>query len=228
MARKPRFYLPGVPAHVMQRGHNGDPIFFRDVDYCEYLKIFKRVADQFDCQVHAYVLMTNHVHFLLSPARSDSISLLFKALGGEYVRYVNKTYQRSGTLWGGRHKGCIIDSSSYFLSCMQYIELNPVRAGMVDDPSHYSWSSYKANALGAASVILTPHKEYLSLSPKKDLRIALYRQLLVSQMKAECLQALGDSLQSGTPLGGTQFINKIEKMVNFSVGMMKRGRPKVN
>ncbi len=226
MARKPRFYLPDVPAHVMQRGHNRDAIFFKDADYVVYLKIFRRVAEQFECQVHAYVLMTNHVHFLLTPAHSDSISLLFKALGAEYVRYVNKTYRRSGTLWGGRHKGCIIDSSNYFLRCMQYIELNPIRAGMVGDPSHYAWSSYKANAEGAASVILTPHVEYLSLAKEKDARVSLYCQLLATQMTTNCVQSIDDCLQSGTPLGGIQFINSIEKMLNFSVGRVKRGRPK--
>ncbi len=226
MARKPRFYMPGVPAHVMQRGHNREPIFFKDVDYLEYLKIFKKVADRFECQIHSYVLMTNHVHFLLTPSYSESISLLFQNLGREYVCYVNKTYQRSGTLWGGRHKGCIIDSSCYFLRCMQYIELNPVRAGMVNDPNDYAWSSYKANALGAASVILIPHKEYLSLAEQRDLRIERYCQLVASQMEVECSQDLRDSLQSGTPLGSESFKAMVENTLNLSVGLVKRGRPK--
>jgi len=218
--------MAGVPAHVMQRGHNREPIFFKDVDYLEYLKIVKRVADQFECQIHAYVLMTNHVHFLLTPAHSGSISLLFQNLGREYVSYINKTYGRSGTLWGGRHKGCIIDTSDYFLMCMQYIELNPVRAGMVSDPNDYPWSSYKANALGLASVILTPHMEYLALAQDKDLRIERYSQLLASQIEGESLKNLRDCLQSGTPLGNKEFIVMVEKTLNVSVGLPRRGRPK--
>ena len=225
MARKPRFYIPGVPAHVMQRGHNRDPVFFEEADYLEYLKLFKKVADQCECQIHAYVLMTNHVHFLLTPARSNSISLLFQNLGREYVSYVNKTYQRSGTLWGGRHKGCILDSSSYFLRCMQYIELNPVRAGMVSDPGDYPWSSFKANALGRVSVILTPHKEYLSLSQQVEIRIARYHQLLTLQVEEGCLMDLRNSLQSGTPLGGRDFKAMVEKTLNCSIGSIKQGRP---
>jgi putative transposase len=217
----------GIPAHVMQRGHNCEPIFFNDADYIKYLKVFKKVADQFECKIHAYVLMTNHVHFLLTPARSNSIGLLFQNLGREYVTYVNKTYQHSGTLWGGRHKGCIIDSSHYFLRCMQYIELNPVRAETANHPGDYAWSSYRANALGAESVVLIPHDEYLSLAAKKERRVDKYRQLLAVQMEADCMQDLTDSLQSGTPLGGTDFNAMVEKALNHSIGLMRRGRPKL-
>ena len=228
MARKPRFYLQNIPAHVMQRGHNREAIFFKEVDYLEYLKILKKVADQFECQIHAYVLMTNHVHFLLTPTQSNCISLFFKHLNHRYVNYINKTYQRSGTLWGGRHKGCIIDSSAYFLRCMQYIELNPVRAKMVSHPNDYLWSSYKANALGVFSAILTPHKEYLSLSQQRKTRLEKYSQLLDSQITIEQLNQLKNNLYSGTPLGDARFKAMIEKRLNCSVGLEKRGRPKKN
>lgn len=226
MARKSRFYLQNIPAHVMQRGHNREAIFFKEVDYFEYLKILKKVADQFECQIHAYVLMTNHVHFLLTPAQSNSISLFFKYLNHGYVNYINKTYQRSGTLWGGRHKGCIIDSSAYFLRCMQYIELNPVRAKMVNHPNDYPWSSYKANALGAFSVILTSHKEYLSLSQQREIRLEQYCQLLASQITIEQLNQLKNNLHSGTPMGDPTFKAMVETKLNCSVGLEKQGRPK--
>ena len=190
MPRKPRFYISGIPAHVMQRGHNGDPIFFGEADYIEYLKIFKKVADLYECDVHAYVLMTNHVHFLLTPYNKIGVSKLFQHLGREYVTYINRKYHRSGTLWGGRHKGNIIESESYFLTCMKYIELNPVRAGMVAHPANYPWSSYSYNGLGVSNVILTPHNEYLVLAKKSSERLKLYNDFLVSMTDENTLTCL--------------------------------------
>ena len=131
MPRKPRFYQSGVPAHVFQRGHNKFPVFFEDFDYLEYLRCLKRSADKHGCYIHAYVLMTNHIHLLLTPQREDSISQMFQGIGRDYVRYINQKYQRCGGLWEGRHKGNIIESCRYLLSAMRYIEMNPVRAGMV-------------------------------------------------------------------------------------------------
>ncbi len=226
MPRKPRFYIPDIPAHVMQRGHNGDPIFFGEADYFEYLKIFKKVADLYQCYIHAYVLMTNHVHFLLTPFDKEGVSKLFQHLGREYVTYINKTYQRSGTLWGGRHKGNIIESESYFLTCMQYIELNPVRAGMVAHPSDYPWSSYRFNGLGESSAIITPHDEYLALAKERDERLKRYTDFLTSEVDIAVITDLSGSLHSGTPLGGARFKKKIENVLNCRVGHVKQGRPK--
>lgn len=225
MPRKQRFYIPGVPAHVMQRGHNRNPIFFEEKDYLEYLKILKRVAEQYECLVHSYVLMTNHVHLLLTPLTDKSISQLFQALGRLYVSYVNKTYRRSGTLWEGRHKGNIIETQSYFMACMQYIELNPVRANMVNHPGDYLWSSYLANAQGQSNVILTPHNEYLSLAEDQAERLKKYRSLLASKMPLQILTDFSVGIQSGTPLGNQKFIDKIEKTLKRKVGYMKQGRP---
>ncbi len=147
MPRKPRFYLPNVPAHVMQRGHSRSSVFFEEEDYLEYLRILKSMAEKYQCFVHAYVLMTNHIHLLVTPLTQNSISSLFQGIGRQYVTYINRTYGLSGTLWEGRHKGNPIDTNNYFLTCMRYIELNPVRAGMCVDPVEYRWSSYAANAL---------------------------------------------------------------------------------
>lgn len=132
MPRKRRFYQPGVPAHVFQRGHNQQPVFFGDADYLAYLRFLKASADALGCQVHAYVLMTNHVHLLITPKAENDISLLFQNIGRHFVSHINKTYQRRGSLWEGRHKGNILESEAYFLACMRYIEMNPVRAGMAD------------------------------------------------------------------------------------------------
>lgn len=146
----------------MQRGHNREPVFFEDQDYLEYLKILKRVSEACHCAIHAYVLMTNHIHLLLTPDAGDSISRLFQECGRQYVGYINQTYRRRGTLWEGRHKGIIVESTAYLLTCMRYIELNPVRAGIVARPGQYRWSSYAANALGEDNCIVNPHDEYVT------------------------------------------------------------------
>ena len=225
MPRKPRFYLSGVPAHVMQRGHNREPVFFEDVDYREYLKILKKVSDHYQCQIHAYVLMTNHLHLLVTPSKKNSISLMFQSIGRLYVTYINKTYKRSGTLWEGRHKGNIIETESYFMACMKYIELNPVRSKMVNDPNDYYWSSYAANAYDRPNIIITKHQLYLSLASENIERLESYRSLFDDKIEDMNLKNIRMSVQSGTPLGSEKFIKKIETLFSHSVGYRKRGRP---
>ena len=226
MPRKPRFYLPGLPAHVMQRGHNREAVFFSDQDYLEYLRCLKQAADSFGCIVHAYVLMTNHVHLLVTPGSKDSIGQLFQGLGRHYVRYINETYHRHGGLWEGRHKGNVIQSQTYLLSCMRYIEMNPVRAGMVDHSAKYRWSSYAANALGVSNVILRPHNEYLNLATSPGQRQKVYQRLFDADEEPDTLKFLSQSLQSGTPLGNDQFKAQIEAAVDRKLGFISPGRPK--
>ena len=225
MPRKPRFYLPGRPTHVMQRGHNRNVVFFADQDYLEYLRCLKQAADQYGCKVHAYILMTNHVHLLVTPERKDSIGQLFQGLGRHYVRYVNETYKRHGGLWEGRHKGNVIQSQAYLLTCMRYIEMNPVRAGMVDHPAKYRWSSYASNALGVTNVILKQHAEYLNLGGTPKLRQQVYQGLFAVDDEADVLNFLRQSLQSGTPLGNDQFKAQIEAVVGRKLGKIGPGRP---
>jgi len=148
MPRKPRFYLPGIPAHVIQRGNSRQAVFFSDEDYTAYLDWLKEGAEKHGCAIHAYVLMTNHVHLLMTPQTREAISKTIQFVGRHYVTYINHVYGRSGTLWEGRHKGCLISSEEYLFSCMRYIEMNPVRAGMVETPAEYPWSSYRWNATG--------------------------------------------------------------------------------
>jgi putative transposase len=163
MPRKPRFYLPGVPAHVIQRGNARQAVFFAAEDYESYRRWLAAAAARHGCAIHAYVLMTNHVHLLLTPADPDSISRLMQMLGRHYVTYINRTYGRSGTLWEGRHKGCVISSDAYLLTCMRYIELNPVRAHMATAPGDYRWSSYRSNAFGEIDDTLIAHSSYIEL-----------------------------------------------------------------
>lgn len=225
MPRKQRFYIPGIPAHVMQRGHNRNPIFFNDLDYLEYLKILKKVVDKYECQIHAYMLMTNHVHLLLTPSTSKSISLLFQSLGRMYVSYINTKYQRSGTLWEGRHKGNVVESDSYFLTCMKYIELNPVRAHMVECPSDCPWSSYSSNGKGKYNVILTEHEVYSRLADNQSDRLKAYNDLFDIKLNSQVLSDLENSIQSGTPLGSDSFMKNIEETLSCHVGYIKPGRP---
>jgi putative transposase len=123
----------------------------------------KEYAEKFDVDVHAWVLMTNHVHLLCTPNSSSAVSSMMQSLGRQYVQYFNRRYERSGTLWEGRFRSSLVQSEKYLLQVYQYIELNPVRAGMVNDPSDYSWSSYQINALGKHSQLMTYHPLYLSL-----------------------------------------------------------------
>jgi putative transposase len=225
MPRKRRFYQPGVPVHVFQRGHNKEPIFFDEKDYLAYLRFLKASADALKCLIHAYVLMTNHVHLLMTPKASNDISRLLQGIGRRFVPYINKTYQRRGGLWEGRHKGHILEAEDYFLICMRYIELNPVRAGMVEHPAQYRWSSYAANARGIDNAIIQPHKLYLSLGKTPVVRQAAYRELFETPIHSDKLDLIRASLHSGTPLGNDRFKKQIESVIGTSVGYSKRGRP---
>jgi putative transposase len=225
MPRKPRFYQPSLPVHVFQRGHNKEPIFFETEDYLTYLRILKESAEACGCLIHTYVLMTNHVHLLVTPESSTAISTLFQSIGRHYVPYINKTYQRKGSLWEGRHKGNIIESEAYFLICMRYIEMNPVRAGMVDHPAKYRWSSYAANAQGIDNTVIQFHEQYLALGNNPESRQSGYCGLFEITADADELTIIRASLSSGTPLGNACFKKQIEVMTGRKIGLIKPGRP---
>ncbi len=226
MPRKPRFYLPGVPAHVLQRGNNRQAVFFCEDDYRAYLNWLKQGVVQHGCVVHAYVLMTNHVHLLLTPHARDSISRTIQYVGRHYVTYVNHQYGRSGTLWEGRHKGSVISSDAYLLACSRYIELNPLRAGMVEKPGDYRWSSYRSNAFGEQSALLEHHPTYLALGNAPESRRHAYRELFHNALDAQQIHAIRSALQTGTPLGNRRFREQIESALNCKVGQARRGRPR--
>jgi putative transposase len=212
--------------HAVHRGHNKEAVFFDDLDYLEYLRCLKQAADACMCGIHAYVLMSNHVHLLLTPEQPDSIGRLFQSMGRHYVRHINSTYQKRGALWEGRYKCNIVQSQSYLLACMRYIEMNPVRAGVTSHPALYRWSSYVANALGVSNAILTAHPEYLALGAAPAERRSVYQGLFGSQLDADQLTLLRSALQTGTPLGNDKFRDQIEAALGRKVGLMRRGRPK--
>ncbi len=225
MPRKPRFYLPGVPAHVIQRGNNRQATFFCDDDYLAYLDWLKSGAGEYDCAVHAYVLMTNHVHLLLTPDTHTGISRLIQFVGRHYVTYINRRYRRSGTLWEGRHKGCLVAEDDYLWACSRYIELNPVRAGMVAAPEEYRWSSYGANALGKSNALLTEHPLFTALGHHRAQREQRYRGLFGDVLTPAQIRGIRAAVQTGTPLGSGRFREQIEQTLRRKVGQPRRGRP---
>ena len=217
MARLPRIVVPGQALHIVQRGNNRKPIFFTDADYRYYLECLSDAARRFGCAIHAYVLMTNHVHLLLTPDDVSSPSLCLQSLGRKYVRYVNDLYQRSGTLWEGRYKSALIDSEHYLLACYRYIELNPVRANMVARPSDYAWSSFRCNALGEQNGVISPHDQYLQLGMDKVKRLHGYQSLFVDALTPELLRQFRIYTEKGSVIGHEGFRDEIANMLNRKV-----------
>lgn len=227
MARKPRFNLIGNPQHVIQRGNNRQATFFAEEDYRFYLECLGEAAKKSDSAIHAYVLMTNHVHLLVTPGQPDSISRLMQSVGRRYVQYINYSYKRSGTLWEGRYKASLVQSEAYLLTCMRYIELNPVRACMVNQPQAYKWSSYRANAQGLEDSQLTPHVEYEALGPTLESRQAAYRHLFTAHLDPETLAQVRAALNGELVTGTGRFKAEIETMLGRRAQPGKRGRPKL-
>ena len=226
MPRRPRIHLDGVPLHIVQRGHNREPCFFCDDDYRSYLHWLGEALTKEHCALHAYVLMTNHAHLLLTPQRAATVPRLIIALGRRYVQYINVTYRRTGTLWDSRYKSSLIDADTYLLKCQRYIELNPVRAAMVTDPAHYPWSSYRCHALGEPDRYLSPHPLYLGLGTDAPARQDAYRALFRTELDEEAISDLRLAVNQNQPLGNSRFYAKIEAMTGQRREPKPRGRPK--
>jgi putative transposase len=218
--------MPGVPIHVIQRGNNRQACFHADEDYQFYLDWLGEYALATGCEVHAYVLMTNHVHLLLTPQEEQSAGALMKRLGQRYVQYVNRTYDRSGTLWEGRFRSSIIQEEGYFLACQRYIELNPVRAGMVKQPEEYRWSSCRVNALGEEGSLLTPHSVYLALGGSRKAREAAYRELLQDELDKGLVDEIRKCTNGNFVIGNERFKGEVSKAAGRRVFPGRAGRPK--
>ncbi|MCI0354494.1 MAG: transposase [Acidobacteria bacterium] len=201
MARVARSVLVDCPLHIVQRGINRGACFFSDGDYLTYLDYLTRFAPRFDCSLHAYCLMTNHVHLLLTPHTPNACALLMKNLGQRYVQGVNHRLQRSGTLWEGRFHSSLVTSQSYVLACYRYIELNPVRAGIVKFPGHYGWSSYKANAEGKPNGILRPHAAYSALGLDSQQRLRAYQSLCEEGVPDVVISEIRKATRVGSAMG---------------------------
>lgn len=226
MARKPRFNLAGLTQHVIQRGNNRQATFFAETDYGFYLDCLGEAAQQYGCALHAYVLMTNHVHLLATPGQPDGLSRMMQSVGRRYVQYVNYSYRRSGTLWEGRYKASPVQDERYLLLCSRYIELNPVRANMAQGPEDYRWSSYRANALGEADARLTRNAEYVALGKNEDERLAAYRALFATQLDTESVAELRSAVNREGITGESRFTFEIEAALQRRVQPRPRGRPR--
>jgi putative transposase len=225
MPRRARVTLPGIPLHIIQRGNNRQPCFFADEDYRFYLDWLGEYAEKTGCRIHAYVLMTNHVHLLLSGDEAESTGRLMKALGQRYVQYVNRTYRRSGTLWEGRYRSCLTQQETYLLTCMRYIELNPVRADMVSHPGEYRWSSYRANAQGESDTLISPHPGYVALGSDPEVRLAAYRELFRFELDPGVVDEIRTATNGNFALGDPRFAALIESALGKRVTPGKSGRP---
>ena len=225
MPRRARLSIAGIPWHIIQRGNNRSVCFHAEDDFQFYLHYLQEFATKFGCAIHAYVLMTNHVHLLLTPQRPDSASLLMKHLGQRYVQYINRTYKRSGTLWEGRFRSCLAQSEDYVLACYRYIELNPVRAGMVNQPQDYRWSSYHANGLGKLSNLIVPHDEYQRLALDQNGRLEAYRGLFKAHLDEEVVGQIRNATNGNFALGNERFQREIESALWRRARRGQAGRP---
>ncbi len=225
MPRRPRMYLPDMPYHVVQRGNNRQPCFIEREDYQYYLELWRKMSRRYGVCVHGYCLMTNHIHFLVTPVQKTSVSNTMKVVGSCYAQYINKKYNRTGTLWEGRHRPSLVQTDKYFLTCMRYIELNPVRAGMVAQPEDYPWSSYGVNALGQPSW-LTPHDVYLGLGKDTAARNHSYRDLFKLAISKADLHRIRKAAFYCQPVADDPFKRSLEDQFGIKPGYSQRGRPR--
>jgi len=226
MPRRPRIILPEIPLHLIQRGNNRQACFFADDDYLVYLDWLDEYSKKSHCTIHAYVLMTNHVHLLITPRAMNAAGELMKRLGQRYVQYVNRTYRRSGTLWEGRFRSCMTQEEDYVLSCYRYIELNPVRANMVEHPAEYRWSSYRANAQGESSSFVVPHALYKALGCGDDACQSAYRELFRYHLDPRMVDEIRTATNGNYALGSSQFKDQVATALGRRVSPGKSGRPR--
>ena len=201
MPRQPRFRVAGFPQHVIQRGNDRKATFHTDYDFRVYRRYLADAVEQHRCAVHAYCLMSNHVHLLVTPERPDAISKALQVVSQRYAHYFNRLYDRCGTLWEGRYRATLVDSDAYVLTCHRYIELNPVRAAMVADPAQYAYSSFRRNAFGRVDPLISEHSVYLGLSDTEEERRARYREMFVEDLSQSQLAEIRRATNSGLILG---------------------------
>jgi putative transposase len=222
----PRLSVPFLPQHVVQRGNNRQPCFLVESDRQHYLECMAKAARKYAIAIHAYVLMTNHVHLLVTPETDFGVSRFMQALGRRYVWYFNKRHERSGTLWEGRFHASVVQDQAYLLACHRYIELNPVRAGISAHPAAYRWSSYPCNGQGQPDPLLTPHAEYLALGRSPTERQAVYRTLVGTVLEMELLDSIRASVQSNRVFGSQTFQQRLEETLAIRIAKRKPGPPK--
>lgn len=226
MPRPTRIEVPGVPLHIVQRGNNRSVCFFSDLDRRFYLKCLREIAAARKCEIHAYVLMDNHVHILATPGAIGGASAMMQDLGRRYVRNVNSIHARTGTLWEGRFKSSLIDTERYFFTCHRYIELNPVRAGIVKLPGEYPWSSHNCYSKGVPDPLVTPHRIYAALGASTEARRAAFQAMFEGPVPDGDIERLRVAVNRGWALGSDEFLDTMEHKLGRSIRPPRRGRPK--
>ena len=227
MPRRKRCCPAGLPVHIVQRGNNKQVCFTSDSDLAAYANWLKDAAKKYGVAIHAWVFMTNHVHLLVTPDADDAVSKTMQYIGRYYVRYFNYQYDRTGTLFEGRYKSSLIQSNHYLLACYKYIELNPVRAGLVKDPADYAWSSYRANTMGQAVKMWTPHENYLALGSNQERRQMAYQHFFTEDMGRELITDIRGALNTGLVLGDDHFRHQVAQLTGQAQKHKKRGPKKV-
>ena len=225
MPRRPRVFLPGQPIHLIQRGHNRCQVFFGQDDAKAYLGWLQDAASKHGLYIHAYVLMTNHVHLLVSPASEQALPKALRDVNWHYTRHINAAHDRSGSLWDGRYKACIVEADTYLIACCRYIEFNPVRAGLAQGPASYRWSSHKANAEGATNPLLTPHPLYTKLGNTPADRAAAYREMCKAELPESTVHAIRTATNGGWALGKDAFAEKVGRHAGRNMAPRGPGRP---
>ena len=226
MPRLCRYFLQDVPQHVVQRGNNRQPVFFRDLDYDFFLACLNDAAIIYGCDIHAFALLPNRIHLLTTPQEADSVPKMMQSIGRRYVQHFNSAYQRSGTLWEGRYRACLVEPGDHLLDCYRYIELNPVNAGAVGNAVDYPWSSHRYHVRGEKVGSITPHACYRALGCNDAARRAAYRQLCENVMRDEAVHEIRDALNAGRVYGSEAFKDSLEQRLSRPVRAGKPGRPR--
>jgi len=226
MPRTARFIVPCVPLHILQRGHNRCPCFVEASDYDLYLRLLEQFSHLHGCRVHAYALMTNHIHLLATPERADSASEMMRSVNQRYVQAMNRRLGRSGTLWEGRFRSSLVDSESYLFVCHRYLEMNPVRARMVSFPGQYPWSSYRVNAEGARSSLVVAHSLFQDLGVDPPARQTQYRSMFDTPLSLLQLDSVRRAIKTDRPLGGQAFVARLGLQVGKPLSPPEMGRPR--
>lgn len=224
MTRSSRLVVPGLPLHIVQRGVNRQDIFPAESDYRRFLRLMERALERYPCSIHAYALMTNHVHLLLTPTSPSSASRFMKHVGQQYAQALNEACTRTGALFEGRFRSSVVESERYFLQCQRYIELNPVRAGLVRRPGDYMWSSYRANAQGVADPLIIPHPQYLGLAGTWEERRRVYRAFFGTSPALDEMDRIRKAVNSNVALGSDRFVDALETSQGRRARVLRRGR----
>jgi len=226
MPRRPRLVIKGYPHHIILRGNNRSAIFHNDNDRRFFIECLRDSKEKTKSKIYAYCLMPNHVHLLVEPSTDKGLGNMMQSLGRRYVQYINQTYGRTGTLWEGRFKSSLVSQDEYLLVCSRYIELNPVRAKMVQKPKDYRWSSYGFKAEGRTDVILDQDPMYLEFGNTEKERQRNYKRWIYENIKDEELDMIRHRTQKGGIIAHRNFMDKVSEILGMNMVLRPRGRPR--